>query len=346
MDSSVSLDEKRSGFFSRLSFYIVIMGWIGALVYVIILFDTEGGGQALEHFLSTEHSGIRFRALIFFAPFITTVIGFLLNEREKFLRKTVASQEELNRKNFELREAHDKLEKLVRQKDMFIMRLGHDLKTPLTPLVTLLPLARKMVEDRKLQEMLDANIQNVDYMKELVIKTLKLARANTISDETKAVDMNLTRNVNTYIEKRKFILDRADIRVENRIGPDINIRANSMDLEELFYNLISNSVKYSPRGALISIDARENRDGDMVTVSVMDTGLGLTAEEQEHIFDEFYKVDESRHELDSSGLGLSICRQIVESYGGMIWSESPGKGQGSTFRFTIKKGLSAGGEKP
>ena len=62
----------------------------------------------------------------------------------------------------------------------------------------------------------------------------------------------------------------------------------------------------------------------------------MTQQQLSHIFDEFYKADESRHELDSSGLGLSITKRIVEKHGGHIWAESPGPAQGSTFHFTLR----------
>jgi signal transduction histidine kinase len=75
----------------------------------------------------------------------------------------------------------------------------------------------------------------------------------------------------------------------------------------------------------------------MVTISVKDTGLGMDSDQIEKIFDEFYKVDDSRHQLDSSGLGLTITKKIVEKHGGRIWVESEGKDKGSTFYFTLKK---------
>jgi signal transduction histidine kinase len=64
----------------------------------------------------------------------------------------------------------------------------------------------------------------------------------------------------------------------------------------------------------------------------------MTEEQIDLVFDEFYKVDKSRHEMDSSGLGLSICKRIVEKHGGKIWVESVGPGKGSTFYFTLKLG--------
>ena len=63
----------------------------------------------------------------------------------------------------------------------------------------------------------------------------------------------------------------------------------------------------------------------------------MSEEQLTHMFDEFYKADESRHNLDSSGLGLSITKKIIEKHGGHIWAESEGKGKGSTFYFTLKK---------
>jgi two-component system sensor histidine kinase VicK len=104
-------------------------------------------------------------------------------------------------------------------------------------------------------------------------------------------------------------------------------------LTELFDNLIGNSVKYSPDGGTITIDAKQ--DKDFVTVSIKDTGKGMTEEQLSHMFDEFYKADEARHDFDSSGLGLPICKRIVEKQSGKIWAESQGEGKGTTMFFTL-----------
>jgi signal transduction histidine kinase len=111
------------------------------------------------------------------------------------------------------------------------------------------------------------------------------------------------------------------------------IKADKLRFEELLDNIINNSIKFTPENGQISVYA-ECSD-KKVRFSVADTGRGMTFEQYEKIFVEFYKADQSRHEINSSGLGLSICKRIVEKHGGEIWVESPGLGKGSVFYFTF-----------
>ena len=100
-------------------------------------------------------------------------------------------------------------------------------------------------------------------------------------------------------------------------------------------NIITNAIKYSNDGGIISIHA-EDKDNE-VHLSIKDNGIGMTQDQLERLFDEFYKADESRHDFESSGLGLPIAKRIVEKHGGKIWVESEGIGMGSTFHFTLPK---------
>ena len=102
---------------------------------------------------------------------------------------------------------------------------------------------------------------------------------------------------------------------------------------ELFDNLLGNSVKFTPNGGTITIDAKKNNND--ITISLKDTGIGMDRKEIIHIFDEFYKVDESRHDMSSVGLGLAICKRIVEKHNGKIWAASQGKGKGTTMYISL-----------
>jgi signal transduction histidine kinase len=257
----------------------------------------------------------------------------ILNGYLKVAHKKLSSlNKDLERK---VKDRTAKVEKLLKQKDEFIGQLGHDLKNPLNPLVNLLPIVEKHEKDPESKELLHVINRNVDYMKNLVVKTIKLARLNASGTEFSFEDINLLEKINVVVEKNKPMLDEDHMMVESKINEDIIVKADELRLEELFDNLVNNAVKYSPNGGNITIDAKE--DKDFVIVSVKDLGIGMTEGQLDHIFDEFYKADESRHDFHSSGLGLTICKRIVEKHGGRIWAESSGEGHGSTVFFTIPK---------
>lgn len=317
--------DKSNKYIPRISLYVMMLGWVGAFVYTVMLLEYYSFQEILEHFLSTEHSGIRFRAFIFFSPMIATALGYLIYEREKVMDEIRSAREEAEKANV-------KLEEMLRQKELFINRLGHDLKTPITPLATLLPIVRKKIDDPELGKLLDVNIANVSTLKELVIKNLKLARVKS-GKKLELVEIQLRMEVDRYVLKREPLLERAKLNVNNMVGSDVVLRADRVDIEELFYNLISNAMKYSPETTTITIGAAV--EGPLARCYVRDEGRGLSKQQKDRVFDEFYKVDESRHDLNSSGLGLAICKNIVENHGGKIWVESGGLNKGTTFFFTL-----------
>jgi signal transduction histidine kinase len=227
-------------------------------------------------------------------------------------------------------------EELLKQKDLFITRLGHDLKTPLTPLVTLLPLIRSRTEDQRQRELLDLCINSVDNMHDLVSKTLQLARLTSTDNPANGHDdLQLSETVDSVLSTLTPFID-SHLSVSHTISNGISVRGNRTELEELFTQLIKNSVRFSHPGSHVSIEAECSNS--VVTVSVQDDGIGLLPEELQNIFEDFYKADPSRHVLGSSGLGLTICRRIVENHGGQISATSPGKDCGTTIRFTLKAG--------
>lgn len=266
-----------------------------------------------------------------------------ITEKNQELRKInselISAREELTILNRDLekkvKERTADVESLLKQKDEFISQLGHDLKTPLTPLNILIPIVKEREQDPKLKELLDVISNNIQYMKNLVIKTLALAQLNSDNYKFGFEDINLSQQVRSILDMESTFFGGKKVCIQNNIPQDITIQADLLQIKELFDNLISNAVKYSqPAGVEITLDAQKK--DDIIIVSIKDTGIGLESNQIEHVFDEFYKVDYSRHDLQSTGLGLSICKRIVEKHGGKIWVESQGKGKGSTFFFTLK----------
>ena len=271
-----------------------------------------------------------------------------LQETITFLEK---AEREIGNKNKELKTTHkeleilneelenkvaertDEVEKLLKQKDEFIGQLGHDLKNPLGPIINLVPLLEKKEKDPKSKEILEVIQRNASYMKNLVVKTIELARISSPNTTLSIENANLLDEINDVIEKNKLFLKENNIEIKSAVSEKIMVNVDKLRLTELFDNLISNAVKYSPDGGTITIDAKEGKD--FVNISVKDTGMGMNEEQLSHIFDEFYKADSSRHDFDSSGLGLPICKRIIGRHGGKIWAESEGMGNGTTMFFTI-----------
>ncbi len=239
-----------------------------------------------------------------------------------------------NKMTNDLKDRTNDVERLLKEKDVFIYQMGHDLKTPLTPLTTLLPIVKSRVKDEKLKEMLDVVIKNAYYMKNLVIKTLQLALINSPKAKFEFEKINLSEEINQVLQNKSYELDQNKINVQNEVDKDFFVYADEIRIQELLDNLISNSIKYiqNEKGRII-INAKKEKD--MVIVSIKDNGIGMTKEQLTHVFDEFYKADYSRHDLKSTGLGLSICKSVVEKHGGKIWAESPGENKGTTVYFSL-----------
>jgi len=112
------------------------------------------------------------------------------------------------------------------------------------------------------------------------------------------------------------------------------IRGDHDKLRMALNNLIDNAVKYSPRGGTITVGGGVR--GGQVRLWIRDQGIGVPVEEQERIFERFHRVDSSLHrETPGVGMGLYICRVIIEAHNGHVWVESEGVGQGSTFSISL-----------
>jgi signal transduction histidine kinase len=221
----------------------------------------------------------------------------------------------------------------LKQKDEFINQLSHDLKSPLNPLTILIPILEKQETDPKKIEILQVLKRNVEYMRNIAIKTLQLAKLNSPKTKFSLEKIDLKDEVQRIIQNKKTLFNSKNLEIKNNIIKKILVKADKLRLEELFSNLFENSVRYSNDKGLIIIDTK--KESDFVKISIKDNGIGMTKDQLKHAFEEFYKADTSRHDFESSGLGLSICKKIVERHNGKIWLESQGLGKGTTVLFTI-----------
>ena len=260
-------------------------------------------------------------------------------ELEELKNKLSETENKLNELNRELEQRviarTVEVNRLLLHKTKYIDNLSHDLGTPLTPLLALLPLIKEDIKDPKTRDLIDTCIRSAEYIKRVVNNTRELAELNTTDLYLKRE--NLLEIVTGLQQKYEGIFRTCDIKVENYVERDIYVNTEMPRLAEVLDHIYSNAVNSMVDGGTLTFVAEpvEQKTGPFIRISVHDTGVGLSKEQMDHIFDEFYKTDDSRHKLDSTGLGLSICKRIVEKHGGKIWAESPGPGRGATICFTI-----------
>jgi len=183
-------------------------------------------------------------------------------------------------------------------------------------------------------------------MSQIVDDLLFLAKADIGEVRLNKEEIRLTEILKEVAEQMTFLSHSKNIRIEtSNLDRDVHILGDALRIRELFINLIENGIKYTEGGGSIHIGLSNNSFSpenhpssgnteerlDFVKVVVSDTGIGIAREDQERIFDRFYRVDKARsREQGGSGLGLSICKWIAEAHQGEIYVESEA-GKGSSF---------------
>jgi PAS domain S-box-containing protein len=234
------------------------------------------------------------------------------------------SQEALARASDELRRSNKDLEQ-------FAYAASHDLQEPLRTVRSFLQLLVRDYEDRldaRARELIDFAADGAARMERLIGDLFDYSRVGTHGRASEVVDCNelvdsVVRNLRTTIDENK-----AQIRAEQLP----QVLADPGQLTELFQNLISNAIKFRrDEGPRIVISALET--GDEWTFSIRDNGIGIEPEYADRVFEVFQRLH-TREEFPGTGIGLAICKRIVERHGGRIWFESQ-LGLGTTFYFTL-----------
>src|SRR5712692_9163728 len=223
------------------------------------------------------------------------------------------------------------------QRSTFISVVSHELQTPIAIIKGYAStLARTDVTfDREsLRSRLQAVEEEADRLNKLVGNLLYASRiqAGGLQMELATLDLsNLVQKVTHRLQVKS-----PGVTVKVNLPPNLpTVMADRDRIEEVLENLLDNAVKYSPDKPVVTVVCRTT--GDEVIVSVSDAGMGISLREQEQIFDRFYRVGNAMtNSLQGAGLGLYICRAIVEAHGGHIWVESA-LHQGSTFLFSLPR---------
>lgn len=227
------------------------------------------------------------------------------------------------------------LRKVDRLKSELLSTVSHELRTPLASIKGYTTsLLRTDIEwdPATRQEFLQIIDEESDRLSGLIADLLEMSEIEAGVLRVEKEPVRLPRLVQKVAKKLRPTAREHPISVS--CAPDVpETMGDPRRLEQVLHNLIVNAIKYSPDGTPIQV--RVERSGDDILVSVKDQGVGIAPEHLEHVFERFYRVDGAlARETGGSGLGLPICRGLVEAHGGRIRVESK-VGCGSTFYFTI-----------
>ncbi|MDE6617424.1 MAG: HAMP domain-containing histidine kinase [Clostridiales bacterium] len=240
----------------------------------------------------------------------------------------VDSQDELMELTEQINSMLDSLQQAFERQENFVSDASHELKTPLAVIAGYANLLRRWGKDdpKVLAEAVEAISRESENMKRIVEQLLWLAKLGDFA--LNCTEFNLYETVAEVVDGYKLLNTGHQIELVGELSVTLNTDKNL--LTEAVRTLVDNAIKYTPaeKGVIkLFIECVEGG----VEIAVQDNGMGISQEDQAQIFDRFFRCDKVRgRESGSSGLGLTICKQIVEMMGGTISVESE-KGKGSTF---------------
>ena len=222
-----------------------------------------------------------------------------------------------------------KQKELEQQKDDFIAMASHELRTPLTSAKLYAQmLGEEFPENPKAKlfvTKLNTQVNKLTNLVESMLDTTKIEKGKMALEEKPFIFKNFALETVSELQNTTERTLHVDWRTNDYIY------GNKDKIIQVFTNLITNAIKYSPNKSIITIRSRKH-EGSMV-VSIEDFGTGITKEQQKHIFDRFYQANQHKT-YAGLGLGLYISDEIIKQHGGKMWVESE-KGKGSTFYFSI-----------
>jgi PAS domain S-box-containing protein len=222
------------------------------------------------------------------------------------------------------------LEEANRSKDEFLAMLGHELRNPLSPIVTALQIL-KLRGNGQYAKALEVVDRQVQYLVRLVEDLLDVSRVTRGNIKIKKRLLRLQDVVAEGAEMVMPLIERRRHRLDVRFPPsDLRVNGDQGRLAQVVCNLLTNAAKYTDPGGAIAVEGRQE-DEEIVLV-VKDTGIGISPALLPHVFDLFRQERQSADRARGGlGIGLTIVRKLVELHGGTVRAESDGLGQGSTF---------------
>ncbi len=234
------------------------------------------------------------------------------------------------------KELRQNLEEEIAWRVEFSRALVHELKTPLTPILAAGELLFDEIHEESLLKLIENIRRSANRMSTRIDTLLDLAKGEMDMLELDCSTVDLLNLINQVYDEMSPLASRQQLSLSLDIPHSLpSIWADESRLEQVFTNLLTNAFKWSPEGSKVTLKAQ--KQDSAVRVEVSDSGPGVARENRKKIFEAYYRVKSDTPRRGGLGLGLALCKTIVETHGGKIGVSSE-KGKGSTFYFTLPLG--------
>jgi signal transduction histidine kinase len=261
------------------------------------------------------------------------VMGSVNNFRRRY--QEFVLRWELDRNRREMENANQKLLEMDQMKGRFYANVSHELRTPLTLLVAPIEsLLRRFSLDEETRGILHTMQANGLRLLKLINDMLVLIRLESGRMEVSEDHVDLPEFVRAILSAVRHVAHDKRLRLEPFVDPALETVVVDRDkLDKIILNLVFNAIKFTPSGG--SVELRAEKHGEQFTLSVIDTGMGISAKNLENVFSRFWQADDSaKRKFQGMGIGLALVKELVEVQGGSVSVQST-EGKGTTFTVTL-----------
>ena len=305
--------------------YVISLAIICTILTLIGYYFSPSGSELWK--------AIANRGLAIFAIWTTAVLATKWEQTQMqveidTLKSNKILEEQVELRTNEYLQAKEEAEKANNAKSKFLSSMSHELRTPLNAILGFSQLIEMKSQEEKTRDNSQEIINAGNHLLSLIEEILDLSKIESGHIELSIEECSLNKILNNTLTLINPLAEKHSIQIENKVNTSFNINVDKMRFKQVILNFLSNAIKYNSENGKVIIDS--STDNNMLRLSITDTGKGLTPEQLNNLFEPFERLGAENSNIEGTGLGLNISKDLIELMGGTITVEST-VGKGSRF---------------